>query len=249
MTEMASAPPAIILVEPQLPENIGMVARAMANFGLAELRLVAPREGWPQAGARAAAAGADAILVAAQLHATVREAVADLNLVLATTARARGQMKRVLAPAEALAELRQAVGGGKAGILFGRERIGLENDEVALADAIITFPVSPAAPSLNLAQAVLLVAYEWSRASAAPLPFRAGEGGKPARRESLASFVEHLERELDAAGFFPPPKRAIMARNLRDILVRMRPGEQDLRTLRGALRALVRGRRTNIPHD
>lgn len=239
--------PAIILVEPQLPENIGMAARAMANFGLSDLRLVNPREGWPQEGARAAAAGAVGLLDAARVFPTLREAVADLGLVLATTARARGQMKRVLGPGEALAEL----GGGSppAGILFGRERTGLANDEVALADAIVTFPVSPAAPSLNLAQAVLLVAYEWSRASAAPAPFGEDEGAAPARRESLLSFYDHLERELDRVGFLTPPKRAVMVRNMRDILVRMRPGEQDLRTLRGALRALVRGRRTPFPHD
>ena len=245
-------PPAIILVEPQLPENIGMVARAMANFGLADLRLVAPREGWPQEGARAAAAGAVALLDAARVFPTLRAAVADLGLVLATTARARGQMKRVLGPEAALAELRSragaaAGGGAGAGILFGRERTGLENDEVALADAVITFAVNPAAPSLNLAQAVLLVAYEWSRASEAPLPFGAEEGA-PARRESLISFFEHLERELDASGFLTPPKRAVMVRNMRDILVRMHPAEQDLRTLRGSLRALVR-RRTTFPHD
>lgn len=252
--ERAGAP-VIILVEPQLPENIGMVARAMANFGLAELRLVAPREGWPQEGARAAAAGAHDILDRAVVAPTLREAVGDLRHVLATTARARGQMKRVLGPEQALAELSPRVAAGeRAGIVFGRERIGLENDEVALADAVITFPVDPAAPSLNLAQAVLLIGYEWSRAARAPLPFEADPAASPARRESLVSFLDHVEGELDRAGFFPPTKRAVMVRNLRDILLRMRPGEQDVRTLRGALRALVRGRQrrrstTNFSHD
>ena len=155
--------PIIILVEPQLAENIGMVARAMANFGLSELRLVSPRNGWPKKGAHSAASGATHVLESATLYDNVREAIADLNFVFATTARERGQMKRVFAPDAAMAEAQARLGAGQGiGILFGRERTGLENDEVSLADAIITFPVDPKFSSLNLAQAVLLVSYEWT---------------------------------------------------------------------------------------
>jgi tRNA/rRNA methyltransferase len=163
--------PVIILVEPQLAENIGMVARAMANFGLSELRLVAPRDGWPNDGARAAAVSAVGLLDRAGLYATTREAIADLHHVLATTARLRGQMKRVLLPEAALHEVRGRAGDGqRTGILFGRERTGLENDEISLADAIVTFPVDPGFASLNLAQAVLLIGYEWARLSERGLP-------------------------------------------------------------------------------
>lgn len=241
--------PAIILVEPQLAENIGMVARAMANFGLSELRLVAPRDGWPKKGARPAASGAVHVLNGAKLYATAREAVADLRFVLATTARERGQMKRVFAPEAALGEVRRRIAAGQGtGILFGRERTGLENDEIALADAVVTFPVDPAFPSLNLAQAVLLIAYEWSRAAAAPLPFGGEPRTPPAPREMLVSFFDYVEAELDAANFYPPDKRPIMTRNMRDIFHRLALNEQDVRTLRGAFRALAEGRRLRRPH-
>lgn len=248
--------PVILLVEPQLPENIGMAARAMANFGLSELRLVAPRDGWPPApvpageeggrptGAYAAAAGASHILDAARVFATLPEAIADLNVVYATTARERGQMKRVVTPAVLMPELPERIAAGtRIGILFGRERTGLENDEVALADAILTFPVNPAFASLNLAQAVLLVGYEWFKAAGGgEAPF-APEMGPPATREGVLSFFAYLEGALDAADFFPPDKRPSMARNLRDLFLRLDMNEQDLRTLRGAVTALVEGRR------
>lgn len=236
--------PAVILVEPQLPENIGMVARAMANFGLTELRLVAPREGWPQAQANAAAAGATHILDGARLYGDVREAVADLSFVFATTAREREQMKRVFGPREAVAEARGRLAAGQGvGILFGRERTGLTNDEVSLSDAIVTFPVNPAFPSLNLAQAVLLVAYEWySLQTSGALPFSGESRTPPAPREMLAALFDYVERELDAVDYFPTDKRASMVRNLRDILLRMGMSEQDVRTLRGAIRALAKGR-------
>ena len=247
MPHLPPAPPpapVIILVEPQMAENIGMAARAMANFGLSELRLVAPRDGWPKKGARQAASGASPILDAATLFDTAREAIADLNFVLATTARERGQMKRVLAPQEALQDVRARIAGGeRAGILFGRERTGLENDEVSLADAVITFPVDPAFKSLNLAQAVLLVGYEWARACERALPFAGGGRAPQAPREMLVSFFDYLEAELDAVGFYPPDKRPVMTRNLRDMLHRMALTEQDVRTLRGALRALIEARR------
>ncbi len=245
--------PAVILVEPQLAENIGMAARAMGNFGLTDLRLVAPRDGWPQKsahkkGAHQAASGAAHILEAARLYPDVPSAIADLNVVYATTARERGQLKRVVGPQEAAADcIARAGAGQKAGILFGRERTGLTNDDVSLADAILTFPVNPAFASLNLAQAVLLVGYEWySQATGAVLPFapvREGLNAVPARREAVTSFFDYLEAELDAAGFYPPDKKPIMARNMRDIFHRLAMSEQDVRTLRGALVALVQGRR------
>ena len=240
--------PAVILVEPQMAENIGMAARAMANFGLSEMRLVAPRGGWPKKGARAAASGAVHVLDGATVFETAREAVADLNFVLATTARERGQMKRVLGPEDAMREAHGRLGQGqRVGILFGRERTGLENDEIALADTILTFPVNPAFKSLNLAQAVLLAGYEWFRiAQGAAVPF--GDApSPPATRETVASFFDWVEAELDAVNFYPPDKRPVMARNMRDIFLRRELTEQDVRTLRGALRALAEGRRLRKP--
>jgi len=237
--------PVIVLVEPQLAENIGMAARAMANFGLRDLRLVAPRDGWPSEGARAAAAGAAAVLDGARLYGTARAAVSDLQHVLATTARERGQMKRVSGPAPAMAAVHGRIAAGQTvGVLFGRERTGLENDEVALADAVVTFPVDPSQPSLNLAQAVLLVAYEWSRAAAGTaLPFGGTRRSPPAPRGTILSFFDYVEAELEAANFYPPDKKPVMARNMRDMFLRMALTEQDVRTLRGAVRALAEGRR------
>ena len=242
-TGAAAAPPAIILVEPQMPENIGMAARAMANFGLSELRLVAPREGWPHPDAVPAAVGAGHVIEAARAHPTTAEAIGDLNFVLATTARSRGQMKRVLPPEEAMAEIvRRTAAGERCGILFGRERTGLENDDVSLADAVLTFPVDPAFRSLNLAAAVMLSGYEWARARGRTLPFAANPETPPAPREAVTSFFDYLEAELEAAGFYPPDKRPIMARNMRDMFHRMGLTEQDVRTWRGAIRALAEGR-------
>ena len=235
--------PAVILVEPQLAENIGMTARAMANFGLSELRLVNPKNGWPKKGVREAASGATHVLDAARIHASVAEAIADLNFVLATTARERGQMKRVLAPDAAMREVFSRA-GQRTGVMFGRERAGLTNDEISLADAIVTFPVAPDFPSLNLAQAVLLVGYEWRRASGrAALPFAGEMLSPPATRGALVALFGSLEAALAGAGFYPPEKRAIIARNMRDMLHRMAMTEQDVRTLRGALRALTRSGR------
>jgi tRNA/rRNA methyltransferase len=235
--------PIIILVEPQLAENIGMVARAMANFGLSELRLVAPRNGWPKKGAHSAASGASHILERAALYPDVPAAIADLNFVFATTARERGQMKRVFGPDDAMAEAhgRLAVGQGL-GILFGRERTGLDNDEVSLADAIITFPVDPGFSSLNLAQAVLLVAYEWKkRAVAGALPFGRSVERVPAERATLLAFFDFIEGDLDRIGYLPEGKRPGMTRNMRDIFHRMDLTEQEVRTLWGAIRAIARG--------
>ncbi|TXN03724.1 RNA methyltransferase [Methylobacterium sp. WL64] len=232
--------PVVILVEPQLAENIGMTARAMANFGLSELRLVNPKNGWPKKGVREAASGATHVLDRATIHASVAEAIGDLHYVLATTARERGQMKRVFAPEDAMGEV-VARQGQRVAVMFGRERVGLMNDEVSLADAIITFPVSPDFPSLNLAQAVLLVGYAWRQASGrAVLPFSGELLSSPASREALISLFGSLEAALDGARFYPPEKRDIIARNMRDMLHRMGLTEQDVRTFRGALRALTR---------
>lgn len=241
--------PVIILVEPQLAENIGMVARAMANFGLSELRIVAPRDGWPRKGAHSAASGAVHVLDGAQLHDTARDAIADLNFVFATTARERGQMKRVFGPQEAMTEAhRRGAEGQRIGIMFGRERTGLENDEVSLADAIITFPVDPKFSSLNLAQAVLLVSYEWYKlATGGVLPFSGERLSPPAPREMVVSFFDYLESELDAVNFYPEDKKPTMTRNMRDIFHRLELTEQDVRTLRGAIRALAEGRRLRKP--
>ena len=237
--------PGIILVEPQIGENIGMAARAMANFGLSELRLVAPRAGWPNPAAEAAAAGVTGLLEGAKVFDTTADAVADQHFVLATSARSRGQMKRVLAPDDAMTDLAALLGAGQGGgILFGRERSGLENDDISLADALVTFPVDPAFASLNLAQAVLLVGYEWTRArSGVSLPFAANPSTPPATRAALVGLFEHIEAELDAAEFYPPDKRPVMTRNMRDMFHRMTPTEQDVRTWRGAIRALAELRR------
>lgn len=249
MPQDNAAKPAIILVEPQLAENIGMVARAMANFGLHELRLVAPRNGWPKKGAHSAASGATHILEAAKLYPDVPAAIADLNFVFATTARERGQMKRVFGPDDGMREARGRLAEGQGvGILFGRERVGLENDEISLADAIVTFPVDPKFSSLNLAQAVLLVAYEWHKlASEGALPFHGDRRSPPATRDKIVAFFEYVEAELDAANFYPQDKRPIMARNMRDIFHRLELTEQDVRTLWGAMRALAEGRRIRKP--
>jgi tRNA/rRNA methyltransferase len=244
--------PAIVLVRPQLAVNIGMCARAMANFGLTDLRLVAPRDGWPRSGAYrkgayAAAAGAVHLLEAARLFETVEAAILDLNFVWASTARERGQHKPILTPAEAMPQsARKITSGEKHGVLFGPERTGLANDEVALADAILTFPVNPAFASLNLAQAVLLTGYEWLRAvSDAKPPFAMVQRSPAAPREMALSFFDYLEAELERAGFFRPPgKQPVMRRNLRNIFHRMQLTEQDVSSLRGMVVRLVEGPRT-----
>ncbi len=243
--------PAVILVRPQLAVNIGMCARAMANFGLNDLRLVNPREGWPRTGALrkgayAAAAGAVYLLEQAKLFDTLEEAIGDLNYVWATTAREREQGKRIDPPVTAMQRAAQGIAAGeKHGILFGPERTGLENDEVALADALVTFPVNPAYASLNLAQAVLLTGYEYFRASQGDvLPYPAQDGYPPAPREMIISFFEYFEDALEKNGFFRPSgKRQNMQRNLRNMFHRMELTDQDVRTLRGALVRLVEGPR------
>jgi tRNA/rRNA methyltransferase len=249
-----SGGPAVILVRPQLAVNIGMCARAMANFGLDDLRLVNPRQRWPRSDeyrdvAYSAAAGATGLLDAARVFPSVEAAVCDLQAVYATTARERGQMKPVMTPSAAMAATAGAT-GEKRGILFGPERTGLDNDEVALANSIITFPTSPAYASLNLSQAVLVCGYEWFKAAhgdAPPpstIPHRASP---PAQREMLLAFFDYLEGKLDENGFFrPATKKPGMRRNLRNIFHRMELTQQDVRTLWGAVVRLVEGPRAEV---
>jgi tRNA/rRNA methyltransferase len=245
-TGLALDGPAIILVEPQLGENIGMAARAMGNFALSRLRIVNPRDGWPNVAAQRAAAGADHILERAELFDSVEQAVADLDLLFATTARAHDQAKPVMGPQAAASEIAAHVGGGaKAGILFGRERWGLTNEEVARANRIITFPVNPGFASLNLAQAVLLMGYEWfKQVTAGALPFAMPERSERASQHQLDAFFDNLVRELDRVEFLrPPEKRDTMLVNLRNIFFRMEPTRQDMHTLHGVVMAIAEGRK------
>ncbi len=238
--------PVVILVEPQLGENIGAAARVMANFGLSRLRLVKPRQAWPNPKARIMAAGADRILDAAELYETLPAAIADCTFVAATTARAHDQAKPVFSPEECARRIAPRVTAGETvAIVFGRERNGLENDEVGLADCIITFPVNPAFASLNLAQAVALVAYEWFKFGASgALPFAMPEKSRAAPKEQLLAFFTNLERELERVEFFrPAEKRETMVINLRNIFARMQPTQQDIQTLHGVIMAIAEGRK------
>jgi tRNA/rRNA methyltransferase len=245
--------PVIILVEPQLGENIGQAARAMANFGLDALRLVAPRDGWPSEKAQAAASGAGHVIEATQVFATLEDAIADLHYVAATTARIREMVKPVLSPESAIRVMAtKTAGGERCGIMFGRERSGLENDEAALADSLVIAPVNPAFASLNLAQAVLLMGYEWrkltageslGRATTYDGPAREGlylNKSTPATRDELMGFFQHLERELEVGSFFKTDdKRASMVRNIRNMFERAGLTQQEVRTLRGMIVALI----------
>ena len=241
-----TAGPIVILVEPQLGENIGAAARVMANFGLGRLRLVKPRDRWPNVQAQRSASGADRILEDVVVLDTLAAAIADCTVVLATTARAHDQAKPVLGPDAAASFLAPHVAAGEnVAVLFGRERYGLENDEVALADRIITFPVNPAFASLNLAQAVALVAYEWFKlASGGVLPFAMPQKSEPAPKQQIQAFFTNLERQLDLIEYFRPlDKRATMLVNLRNIFARMQPTQQDIQTLHGIVVALTEGRK------
>jgi tRNA/rRNA methyltransferase len=242
--------PIVVLVEPQLGENIGAAARVMANFGLARLRLVKPRDGWPNLQARRSASGADRVLDEAALYPDVVAAIVDCTFVLATTARAHDQAKPVIAPEAAARQIadhmaERGASGENVAVLFGRERHGLENHEVALADRIVTFPINPAFASLNLAQAVALVAYEWFKlVSGGALPFVMPCKSALAGKEQLFAFFSGLERELDRVEFFrPPEKRATMLINLHNIFARMGPTQQDIQTLHGVISAIVEGRK------
>jgi tRNA/rRNA methyltransferase len=234
--------PAIILVRPQLGENIGTAARAMMNCGLDDLRLVAPRDGWPSAKAVAAASGADSVLDKARLYADVPSAIAGLVHLYASTARERMMVKRAVGPREAASEMRGYLAAGEpCGVLFGPERTGLLNDEIALADTVLSVPLNPGFSSLNLAQAVLIVGYEWFTALASPPPERLHLGrSRPANKEQLLAFFEHLEEALDESGFLrTADKRPSMVRNLRNLFQRAGCTEQELRTLHGVVTAFA----------
>ncbi len=242
---IADPGPIVVLVEPQLGENIGAAARAMANFGLSQLRLVKPRQGWPIEKARVMAAGADRVLEGAVLYDTAAAAVADCTMVIAATARAHDQAKPVVGPEEAARLMAPGVSAGEnIAILFGRERYGLEGHEVGLADRIVTFPINPAFASLNLSQAVLVMAYEWFKLAGAGLPFAMPQKSPPATKQQLLAFFANLERELDKVEFFrPPEKRATMLLNLHNIFHRMEPSQQDIQTLHGVILAIADGRK------
>jgi tRNA/rRNA methyltransferase len=232
--------PAIVLCEPQLGENIGAVARAMLNCGLTDLRLVNPRDGWPSEPARAAASGADSVIDGARLFPSTEAAIADLTYVLATTARRRDLVKPILEPGAAVSGLSD----GGTGVLFGRERSGLTNDQVALADAMVIFPLNPAFSSLNLAQAVLLIGWEWLKAGTSPASEPMPEISPPATKGEIVHLYAHLERELDAGNFFfPPEKRPHMTRNLMNLFARAALTRQDVRTLHGVIASLAERRR------
>lgn len=248
--------PTLVLVRPQLADNIGMVARAMANFGLDDLRLVDPRDGWPNEKARAAASGANFIIDSTKAFPSLDAAAGDLNYVCATTARQRDLAKPVLTPEQAVEEIgRRLETGQRCGVLFGPERAGLETDEVARADAVIMVPVNPKFASLNLAQAVLLLSYEWlkqtrrgtlGRVTTYENPLEPGlrlRGSPPATKSELYGFFDHLERELDRLGFFNPPhKRQTVMRNIESMFSRMGATEQEVRTLRGIVATLSHGK-------
>jgi tRNA/rRNA methyltransferase len=242
----AGPQPAFILVEPQMGENIGAAARAMWNFGLDRLRLVSPRDGWPNPRAEAMASGAGRMLEAARISASTAEACADLGFVFATTARDRALTKRVLTPERAAEEAREMiVAGEQVGFLFGPERSGLDTADVVRANAVVSVPVNPAFGSLNLAQCVLLMAYEWGRL-ALPQPAEAYrlDGGRLARAEEVEVFVDRLVERLDRAGFFhPEEKRPRMIANLENLFRRAPLTDADVRTLHGVVRALSETRR------
>jgi len=237
--------PAIILNEPQLAENIGAVARAMANFGLRDLRLVRPRDGWPQDRAWAAASGANWPLDGALVFDRLEDAIADLHMVLATTARPRELRLPVMTPREAADELHAAAAAGQAtGLLYGGERAGLETRDIALCQGVVTIPVDERFRSLNLGQAVVVTAYEWGMAvQDSPPEIFAKNMASPAGQEALLGLYGQLEGELHAAGFFhPPEKTPSMINNLRAIFTRAGLSEQEVRTLRGVVTALSKGR-------
>lgn len=245
LADSLPAAPVFVLVEPQLAENVGSVARAMANFALSELRVVRGRAQADGEKARVFAAGASHVIDAAKHFDRVEDALADLTLVFATTARERGQAKPVDAP-EAAAKLMvsEAAAGGRVGVMFGRERTGLENDEISLSQRVVTFPVNPAYASLNLAQAVLLVGYEWFKAATGGAPaFEMPTRSPAATHEQMVDLFRHMEGALEDGGFFrAPDKRASMVRNIRNMIHRMEPSLQDVRTLHGMVAALSDGR-------
>jgi len=249
----AAQKPVVVLVAPQLGENIGMVARAMLNCGLTDLRLVRPRDGWPSEKARETAAGAHQVIDGARVFETTRAAVADLTRVYATTARPREMVTRVLTPRAAAGEIRAeaASGAGASGVLFGGERSGLDNEDVSLADTIITAPLNPGFTSLNLAQAVLMLAYEWWIAGDETPGERLETNlSEVATKESLDNFVIRLEEQLDEGGFFrSAPMKPTVMRNIRALFQRARPTEQEISTLHGVIVAIRRAERNAPRYD
>jgi len=240
--EPVTGGPAVILVEPQLGENIGTAARAMMNCGLDDLRLVRPRDGWPNDKAVAAASGADRVLDKARLFPSVEAAIGDLGHVYATTARDRYMVKRELTPRRAADEMRGFLAAGETcGVLFGPERTGLVNDHIALADTVLSVPLNPAFSSLNLAQAVLIVGYEWFTALTEPTPEHLHTGhSRPANKAELLRFFDHFEEALVDSGFLRhPEKRPSMTRNMRNLFQRAGCTEQELRTLHGIITAFM----------
>ncbi|MGQ0591031.1 MAG: RNA methyltransferase [Sphingosinicella sp.] len=238
---MSSLPPAIVLVRPQLGENIGKAARAMLNFGLTDLRLVTPRDGWPNPSAGPAASGADIVLERARVFDSVAQAVADCPSVYATTVRKRGLVVPVVSPEEAAQEIH--ANHGASAILFGAERSGLETDEVAIAGKIVTVPVNPDFRSLNLAQAVMLLAYEWSKHEALAVPTLGDEAEPRAPQAHLEGMIAQLFDALEAADYFHPPDRTPATRNtLRTILTKASWSTREVQAMRGVIRALAEGR-------
>ena len=241
----AAAAPVVILVRPQLGDNIGMAARAMLNCGLSGLRLVAPRDGWPNPKAMRAASGADVVLEKAMLFDTVAAAVADLEHVVATTARNRELTQRILTPRRAASEMRGWIGQAeKVGILFGPERTGLTNDDMVHADTALSIPLNPQFSSLNIAQAVLLVAYEWAASGDTTPPARmADHATRPATKEEMQNLFDHLERALDQSGFLRnKDMRPSTVLNLRALLQRAQMTEQEARTFHGVIKFLSKHR-------
>jgi tRNA/rRNA methyltransferase len=241
--------PAIVLVAPQLGENIGTAARAMLNCGLDDLRLVAPRDGWPSEKAVAAASGADSVLDKARLYPNLKAAVADLRHVYASTARDRYMVKRAVTPRVAAAEIRGFLALDEpCGVVFGPERTGLVNEDITLADTVLTVPLNPGFSSLNLAQAVMIVGYEWFIAREEPPPEFLHIGhSRPATKEELVRFFDHFEEALVDSGFIRhPDKRPSLFRNLRNFFQRAYPTEQELRTLHGVVTSFM-GPRSMAP--
>ena len=238
---MSGPKPIVVLVRPQLGQNIGKAARAMLNFGLTEMRLVAPRDGWPNPDAGPSASGADVVLEQAKVFVTVQDAIADCPTVYASTVRRRDLIMPVLTPVE-MAEAVSA-SSERTAILFGPERSGLETEEVALANAIVTVPINPEFASLNLAQAVILLAYEWSKRSALAQP-PAKDLEPPAPHGELQGLIAHFDQELDAKGYFHPPSRTQATRNtLRTIFTKTGWSSREVKAVRGIIRALVGPRR------
>jgi tRNA/rRNA methyltransferase len=244
MTDQTDTGPAIILVDPQMGENIGMCARAMLNCGMTDLRIVRPRDGWPSQAARDTSSGAIEVIDNAQVFETTREAVDDLHRLYATTGRVREMVETVMTPRKAAADIRAVTAAGqRTGVLFGGERSGLTNDDVALAEIILRVPLNPDFKSLNLAQAVLLVGYEWFTAGdETPDLTRDIGDSRPATRVEFDVFLDRLDKGITEGGFFRSPEmRPTVMRNIRNFFLRAEPTDQDIRTLHGIVEALRRG--------